>query len=212
MMTRIAPHLAALVIAGSANVFIASEDNQIKVGDSVVVVTQNASLKVVTTIREHLQNGQRLRVNGAQGDWLWTSVETSEGQVEGWIHVRHVARDLEADLKKLLIERRETLRQRVKALEARFQFGATSLAPFTRAMTDLLYAELELCETPAERIAVHQELVRNTKRLEAQVKALRDMGLRGGAIEEYLAAKAARLTAEIGLLRERINVDESRRK
>ena len=101
----------------------------------------------------------------------------------------------------LLNERREVLRKLVDAAEQRYRAGAATLEAAIRASNQLLEAELELADTKAERIAVHEKLVGNLQRLEQVAEARRAAA--AAALEEVLEAKAARLKGEITLLRER---------
>jgi hypothetical protein len=65
----------------------------------------------------------------------------------------------------------------------------------------LLQAELELCETDANRIAYHEEQVKRMNDLEKTARRECEAGRRPA--HEYLRIKVKRLDAEIALWRER---------
>ena len=100
----------------------------------------------------------------------------------------------------LLAERRETLRQLVDAITARYTAGHRTLDNVIHARNGLLDAELEMAKTSAERIQIHEDRVQNFRALENAVKQRHKAGQ--ATIDEMLVAKAARLEAEIELLRE----------
>jgi hypothetical protein len=104
---------------------------------------------------------------------------------------------------KLLEARRDALREEVGYREGRVKGGLEGVnLPLLDACGRLLQAELELTEKPADRIALHQKYVEMAMRIDETLKCRSEKGrIR---IEYYLEAKAARLEAEIGLLREQM--------
>jgi outer membrane protein TolC len=103
---------------------------------------------------------------------------------------------------KLLDERRETTRKLVEAVNAEYEVGVKGLEHVIRAQNELLDAELSLAKTHAARIDVHQQIVENLRTLEQEVEGKLRLGARGGSQADLLAAKSARLQAEIALRRE----------
>jgi hypothetical protein len=111
--------------------------------------------------------------------------------------------DQTAAITKLLKARRDTLRAEVEAREKRVNDGFDVPNVYLMdASRRLLKAELELTEKRDDRVDLHQKYVEIAKKTEeilkgaAKIKRIRD--------EPYLEAKAARLEAEIALLREQM--------
>jgi len=115
--------------------------------------------------------------------------------------------DANATLRDLLKQRRDARQQRLDAVQRAFDDDRTTVEAVLIAEDDLLRAELDLATSPAERIACHEKLVEIRKNIERRVAALMEGGRRGGEAERYYGAVAARLEAEIGLQRERMNVN-----
>lgn len=107
-------------------------------------------------------------------------------------------------LKKLLLERAETLRSYVDATRAAYETDTITLEQLLAANQELLEAELEVADSKEKRIAIYKKMVDNARQVEAKVKALHDAGARGGEAEKYYHAKATRLRMEIGLERVRL--------
>jgi hypothetical protein len=106
----------------------------------------------------------------------------------------------------LLKERRDTFRQLVDMLGQQHRAGIVTEVSVLRATDQLLDAELDLASTKAERIAIREKLVANLRKLEKLIEGMVQAGVRGAdapTIEDALRAKAARLKAEIQLLREK---------
>jgi len=97
-------------------------------------------------------------------------------------------------------ERRDTLQQLVKLVQQRHRAGAVSSEAVLRASLKLNQAELDLAENRQRRIAVRKETVELLRRLEKTAKQRFEIG--AGSQDEVLEARAARLQAEIELLRE----------
>ena len=110
----------------------------------------------------------------------------------------------------LLTERRDTLRKRAEMLRQMYKVGRESLATMTAAQNELLDAELEMEHDVAKRISLHQRRVENMRTIEKQFLARRDVGA-DVTPEAFLKAKAARIEAEIALLREREIAAESKK-
>lgn len=103
-------------------------------------------------------------------------------------------------LTKLLQERRDTLAKRVAALEMQLGHGELKIDSVIAARGDLLEAELQLAKTKNRRVEIFMKRIDNMRELENSVKLQFENGL--ATNESYLAATAARLQAEIDLIRE----------
>jgi hypothetical protein len=112
--------------------------------------------------------------------------------------------DKEDKVRTLLKERLAVLKEMAAQVHERFKAGASSSAEVMRANQEVYKAELELCETPKERVAVLEKNLDATKVLEDHVAQL----VKAGAVPtaELLRAKANRLEAEIALEREKAKV------
>jgi len=110
-----------------------------------------------------------------------------------------------AEIRKLLVERRDALEAVMKAKLARIQAGLETVESFSLDLDAFrfhLQSELELLDKAADRVAAHQKHIERAKKIEEVLKKPYDDGkIR---VEIYLQTKAARLEAEIGLLREQM--------
>ena len=121
-------------------------------------------------------------------------------------------------LKKLLLERLQTVRQFAAATSAAYQTDTVTLDLLILANQELLEAELEMAtalelpSTAQDRIDIYKKMIENAKQVEAKVKLLFDRGARGGEADKYYQAKAARLRMEIALQRELLATQRTQRK
>ncbi len=99
-------------------------------------------------------------------------------------------------------ERREVLRQAVKESEEGYRNGVMPYTSVSRITISLLNAELDLAPDHAGRVAIRERTVEQFKVIEKTVA----VSVQGGTAEntDLLEAKAARLQAEIDLLRETV--------
>ena len=74
---------------------------------------------------------------------------------------------------------------------------------------DLLEADLDLCKTDGDRIRVHEKLVELLRSEEKQIEARVNAGT--STSSEIAKARAARIDAEIRLMRERMKAAEEPR-
>jgi hypothetical protein len=107
---------------------------------------------------------------------------------------------LDNRINSLLAERRDTFRQLVELVEGRYKMGQTTLSNVIRERNRLLEAELEIAKTSIDRIRILEDRVKNFRDLENELKQLHKVGRLTD--DKLLVAKAARLKAEIELLRE----------
>jgi outer membrane protein TolC len=102
-------------------------------------------------------------------------------------------------INKLLVERRDTLRKLLGAVTVQHRAGQTTINKVIQAQNGLLDAELQLADTKEERIRIHEKRLENSRNLENLVE--HQHAAAAVAIDQVLVAKAARLQAEIDLLR-----------
>lgn len=105
----------------------------------------------------------------------------------------------DAKIQALLEERLATLKQLAAVTEKAYRSGNATFAEVAQANALLLKAELELCKTDKERLAVHEKAVGLAKDSENVAAQLFQTGRATQA--SVLAAKANRLEAEIALQR-----------
>ncbi len=123
--------------------------------------------------------------------------------------------EAEAKLDELLVERRDTLREKASALRAVWvagvdtQFEGDITRLYLNAAAELADAELELCKTSAERAAAFRQSFETARRVGEVARAKRAAGAEGGTIQAESAARAARFAAEIALHRERVKAGET---
>ncbi len=103
-------------------------------------------------------------------------------------------------LQPLLKQRRDVLREQVKASTHRYRSGEAAIGPILEAMSKLVEAELDLAAGAQERIALRQKQVQIAQDVEELAQARHRVA--ESAIDEVLGARAARLQAEIDLYRE----------
>ena len=113
---------------------------------------------------------------------------------------------LEQDLTETLKTRAESALAAYDAMAAAFTADTVTfdmLADATRRLAD---AELAIATKPQDDIAALQRNVERTKGWEASIKVLFDAGARGGEATNYFSAKRDRESAEVMLLKARINM------
>ncbi len=103
-------------------------------------------------------------------------------------------------LNALLKERCKVLQSRVDFLEQSRENGSTDLPTVIEARDELLNAELQMATVPQQRMVIHRQRVDNLQTLEEFTKLRFENGECTHA--EILEATAARLQAEIDMLRE----------
>lgn len=124
--------------------------------------------------------------------------------------VKRASTDTESQLRDLLIERKQVLEMLVRTAEGRIKTGVATYDEVFVLRRDLLAAELDLCNTPAERIAVCEKTVQLAKKQEQLARDFVAVGklAKGGAAK----ARLSRLEAEIELLREKLAAESKRGK
>jgi WD40 repeat protein len=103
-----------------------------------------------------------------------------------------------------LRQRLATLRQRVARIELQYKEGYVAIGTFQHARLAMLDGELELCETPRERIAVLKQIVGARRVIENIVETAHKAG--AASEDSLLEARAKRQEAEINLQREAAKV------
>jgi RNA polymerase sigma factor (sigma-70 family) len=111
----------------------------------------------------------------------------------------------ESRVRTLLQERLKILRARADRLRLMQEQNAASAGEVRRADLRVLQAELELCETDRERIAVHEKIVGIYKAIEDRARVLQQQN--AVSSEEIQDAILNRLEAEIALerVKEKVN-------
>lgn len=105
----------------------------------------------------------------------------------------------DSNLGELLEERRVTLNEVASHTKKLYEVGMVSISEVTKANWALQEAELEMCQTDEERIAVLEKMVTEAKLLEKHSGKMFDEGL--ATFLETLNAKAGRLEVQIALER-----------
>jgi outer membrane protein TolC len=108
-------------------------------------------------------------------------------------------------LRSLLQVRRDTMHELVRTVDQHFRAGRVASDAVIQARGGLLTAELEMAATPEQRLAIHQRMIATMQDLERATAERYRMGTVTQA--EVLHARAARLNAEIHLIRERNRTD-----
>jgi hypothetical protein len=115
--------------------------------------------------------------------------------------------EISKQLEALLRERQETLGKIVEILDARYRRGIggeDTAVNLTHAKAQLYDAQLDLAKTKDERIAIREKIVANLREVERRAEARVQGGGADALLQKsLLEAKAARLKAEIQLLREK---------
>jgi len=120
---------------------------------------------------------------------------------------KSLERERTAEEQELLEKQRGLLRVAVLETRKAYDLGTRSLDDYLRVVDRALAIELLLCKTPQEIANVRAQHVRRAMDLENEIEAKNRIGARGGSQRKYLAAKNARLKAEIGLERERTQIE-----
>lgn len=107
------------------------------------------------------------------------------------------AQNADADkINRLMLERRDILLKIVEAIKTRYEAGDIKIDAVYRAQSDVLNAELELAKTREDRLAALKSQLALCQSMEQEARVQQK------AIESVLTATAARLQAEIQILRE----------
>ncbi len=109
------------------------------------------------------------------------------------------------EIQKLLVERRDTLRQFLAAVETNYKSGNATFADMVDAHNRILGAELEVAATKGERVKLRATQVALMQELEKTANERVSAGIITS--DRALLAKAARQQAEIDLLREQAHSD-----
>jgi hypothetical protein len=99
-------------------------------------------------------------------------------------------------------DRQDTLQRLLRILKLQYKVGARALDPVLIASDGLMNAELEFATTPADKIIVCETMAGDRLTLERFIERRYQAGFRALELDLQIA-KAARMKAEIQLLRER---------
>ena len=111
---------------------------------------------------------------------------------------------LEQQLKETLNARAESAQTAYQGMAAAFDAETVTFDTLADAIKKLAEAEVALATKPEEEIAALRRNVERTKQEETKIKMLYDVGTKGGEPKEYFSAKRDRESAEILLLKARI--------
>ena len=117
---------------------------------------------------------------------------------------------VDEQLRTLLETRRYTLRQVFELIKAEMDIGVQVEAELSTANLFLTEAELEIAESPAERVACLERAHQVYFEVERMVEARADIG--AARASDFLLAKAARLKTKVELDEARIDLDETESK
>jgi hypothetical protein len=115
---------------------------------------------------------------------------------------------LERQLNEALKTRAETAQVAFEAVAAAFEAETVTFDMLAEAIEKLAEAEVAVATKPGEVIAARHRQVERSKGVEAKIKALYDAGARGGQPKDYFSARRDRETAEILLLKARIQAPQ----
>jgi hypothetical protein len=175
---------------------------RIKVREEVLRVTGRAENRVRAKREAGVQGGRAVDYAVAQATRLDAAIALLRERLP--IAEGTAAEEDKARLKMLLPARRNALQKAIEAADAEYGAGTCTAELPLGVSRDLLQAELELWEDAAHRIAARERNLQQLKTLEDRVKeAERGRGKTGSTLD-YWQSKAARLDAEIGLVRERL--------
>ena len=110
----------------------------------------------------------------------------------------------DSKVRALLKERLALLRDMAKTLDEQHKAGSVALEEVQKANLRVHKAELDLCETDKERVAVHEKIVGVLKEMEKRVAELHKQA--AVSQTDVIEAKVNRLEAEIALERAREKV------
>jgi outer membrane protein TolC len=114
------------------------------------------------------------------------------------------------EVKKLLKERRDALRSAAVARTQEFEAGRGTLEVLLHVSRELLQAELELATNPKERFDAHASHFNAMRKVDEMVTE----GYKAGRVKaaDHYQMRAARLEAEVGLLRARAQLKEGKQR
>jgi hypothetical protein len=116
--------------------------------------------------------------------------------------------DLASEITKLETERVKTATKAWESTQAAYEADTIGITQLLAAAQGLFDAELAVCSTSKEKIAAHQKNVDRLLNTEKKIAALHNAGVKGGESERYHAAKLARETAKIELLKARLKLEQ----
>ena len=79
-------------------------------------------------------------------------------------------------LRELLKARRDTLEKYLEVMQKRYEDGTQNFIPVIKARDTLLLAELELCDSKRERLAIYKKRVENLRNLEQSATIMVESG------------------------------------
>jgi hypothetical protein len=114
---------------------------------------------------------------------------------------------LEKQLQKLLHERVATAELAVVAMQAAYEAQTVALFDFLDGANKLVEARLAVAATREQEIDALEKHLKLMQTIEQNLKALYDLGSRGGEAKEYAAAQRERQSAQIALIKARLKAE-----
>jgi multidrug efflux pump subunit AcrA (membrane-fusion protein) len=174
--------------------------------DEIDAVLKTGKVVQSVTIRSPV-DGKIVRVYHIKGDHVKAGdplFEVSVASTAKAEEARPTQRNaIDTKVQELLNERLATVKELAKATQAAYLQGKATIAEVTQANTLLVKAELELCKSDKERVAVHEKAVTLAKEYEKNAEQLFTTGRATQA--SVLAVRADRLEAEIAYERIKAN-------
>ena len=110
---------------------------------------------------------------------------------------------IQDQIRQLLLERKRLLERNAEDMKKSVEYGQGSMSDYTQARITALLAGIDLCDTKAERIEIHSEVIKLWKEVEKEMERAFYNGQRPAAGLNKI--RVARLEAEIDLLKEQLN-------
>jgi len=115
--------------------------------------------------------------------------------------------DAQSHLQVLLTERADSAAKAYDAMNAAFEAENVTLDTLIDAANKLVAAELAVATKPEATIAAWQRHVDRMRDREQKIKALYDLGSRGGEVKEYFSIKREHENAQISLLEAKMRAE-----
>ena len=109
---------------------------------------------------------------------------------------------IQDQIRQLLLDRKRLLERHAEEMKKSLEYGRGSLSDYTQARITALLAGIDLCDTTAERIEIHSEVIKFWKEIEKAME--RDIARGQRPAIKINKIRVARLEAEVDLLKEQL--------
>jgi len=109
---------------------------------------------------------------------------------------------IQDQIRQLLLDRKRILERHAEEMKKFLEYGRGTLSDYTQARITALLAGIDLCDTKAERIEIHTEVIKFWKEVEKAME--RDIASGQRPAIEMNKIRVAILEAEIDLLKEQL--------